>query len=321
MSEHTCPVCSGHAAAISQPFVGFIEGYRTSIARCEPCDLHFSTCMDIPDGLYDRIYADPAHIYGYERYVRYAAEIVTQPDPLAYLARQELAYAFVADSLGVPAQSVVEVGCGLGYLTYALRHAGWACIGVDVSGVAVRRAQRRFGTGAFHEVGALESRRGTFDVAVALEAVEHVPDPVAFIQDCLAWVKPGGRLLISTPNKDAAPWGAIWASDRPPVHLTWLSRTALRRIAQAVGASVEFPAAPREFPVDQTYGRAVVQTTLDRDGKPYERGLRRLRRGGLRRTQRSLSPLLAAGHGPEPLPALRPIGESETLTAVLTRGV
>lgn len=319
MSGHTCPVCRGKAATISQTFTGFVEGYRTCIARCEPCDLHFSTRMDIPEGLYDHIYADPAHVYGYERYVRYAEEIATEPDPLAYLARQELAYAFVADSLGVSDRMVVEVGCGLGYLTYALRHAGWECIGVDVSGVAVRRAERRFGAGAFHEPGALESRRGTFDVAVSLEAVEHVPDPVAFIQDCLAWVKPGGRLLISTPNKDAAPWGAVWATDRPPVHLTWLGRTAMRRIAEAAGASVEFPAAPREFPVDQTYGRTVVQTVLDRTGKPYERGLRRLRRGGIRRTQRAIRPLMAAGHGPEPLPALRPAGESETLTAVLTR--
>jgi SAM-dependent methyltransferase len=45
--------------------------------------------------------------------------------------------------------------------------------------------------------GNIESR---FDVVVALELIEHLENPFHFMRQCLELLKPGGHLLVSTPN-------------------------------------------------------------------------------------------------------------------------
>lgn len=39
-----------------------------------------------------------------------------------------------------------------------------------------------------------------FDIVIAQHVIEHVPDRIAFIAECLRIVKPGGLIIIETPN-------------------------------------------------------------------------------------------------------------------------
>jgi len=89
---------------------------------------------------------------GYERYAQYAEAVLKEPDPLGYLANCEDVYWAVEQYLqqkicmsNNPKYRILEVGSGLGYLTYAIARRGYDVIGLDVSAEAVRRAIERYG--------------------------------------------------------------------------------------------------------------------------------------------------------------------------------
>jgi SAM-dependent methyltransferase len=129
----------------------------------------------------------------------------------------------------------------LGYLTAALNGAGFDATGLDISMEAVTKATERFGP--YYEqqdVFDPDPRLlGAFDFVIVLETLEHVPDPKAFLAAISRHLKPGGSLLVTTPNRNSHPSGAQWRTDPPPVHLYWLTESALVRVAEDLGFDIE----------------------------------------------------------------------------------
>jgi len=108
----------------------------------------------------------------------------------------------------VAGKRVLDIACGEGYGAAALQKAGAACVvGVDVSEEVCLHARNKYG---------LDARPGTaeqiplpdksVDVVVSFETIEHVPNPVRFLDECVRVLVPGGRLIISTPNKGIYAW-------------------------------------------------------------------------------------------------------------------
>lgn len=105
-------------------------------------------------------------------------------------------------------QSVLDYGCGTGFLLQRLVDAGWTGVGADSSSdslAAVRQkldGHRRFG-GAY-SIDAVLERGERFDALTSIEVVEHLPDEV--LDDTLArWkqlLKPSGVVAITTPNEE-----------------------------------------------------------------------------------------------------------------------
>jgi SAM-dependent methyltransferase len=269
-----CPVCGGQSRQVSGEFEGYVEGYRLSVLECSGCDLRFSSRLDVPDELYERIYEHAATLPGYDRYAAYASTVSQHPDPLELLASSELPYWFVRDHVRnklAPDGVVVDLGCGEGYLTYALRRAGFECVGVDLSSTVVARARRRFGRDDwFFTVD--ELARADFagaDLVVALELVEHVPEPARLLRDAVALLKDGGAVLMTTPNRDASSPEAVWQSDLPPVHLHWFGTRALTELAVQAGCDVEFREVPEAITAQHDgAGAGVWPALLTASGKP-----------------------------------------------------
>lgn len=102
----------------------------------------------------------------------------------------------------------LDVGCGAGLLCEPLARLGAAVTGVDAApeNIAVASAHAvQSGLAINYHAGELESQNlGNFDVVTAMEVVEHVVDPAAFIAAVAARMKPDGLMIISTPNRTAA---------------------------------------------------------------------------------------------------------------------
>ncbi len=99
---------------------------------------------------------------------------------------------------------VLDVACGEGYGCASIKEAGAASVtGVDISGEACRHARDRYGVNAI-EGSALDLPLpdASVDVVVSFETIEHLPDPARFIDECARVLAPGGRLVISSPNRD-----------------------------------------------------------------------------------------------------------------------
>ena len=221
---------------------GYLQGSNYKVWECPSCQSQSAVGLPPFANLYDAIYACGQRLEGYSRYYRFAHLVKTSRQPLARLSRCEDVYWAVSEVIRRQAARtplrVVEVASGLGYLTAALRIAGMEAYGVDISGVAVKRATDTFGpwysvADAFSpdEWQVVEP-----DVIVALELIEHVADPVALI----AKLPAHGQLVLSTPNRTVFPSAAVWQSDLPPVHLHWISEAGLAAAAFRANCSIEF---------------------------------------------------------------------------------
>ena len=245
--DDDCRICGRPTELLSSSQPGYREGARYDIRRCSHCQLHVASPLRSDPAIYDAIYRQRDSVPGYSRYAMFAKAVLEVSDPLRYLADSEDCYWAVAQTLlprrGMPAKpTVLELGSGLGYLTYALRKAGYLATGLDLSDVAVRTATGVYGP--YYRCGDAErlaqDASERFDFVVMTEVIEHVEDPRRLVRAALGLLKPSGRLLLTTPNKTLVHPDTLWETDPPPVHLWWFSETSLRVLAQLEKATLEF---------------------------------------------------------------------------------
>jgi SAM-dependent methyltransferase len=143
----------------------------------------------------------------------------------------------------VKGMDVVDIACGEGYGSAALIKAGAASlVGIDISAEAVEHARRRHGIDA--RVGSATTiplPDASCDVVVSFETVEHVHEPAAFINQCSRILRPGGSLIISTPNPD------VYKNviEHNPFHVTEMPVEQFRQVVEA------------RFNIERLYGQTV----------------------------------------------------------------
>lgn len=111
-----------------------------------------------------------------------------------------IAYEWLPDNLN----DVLEIGCSRGYFTQKLLNKARRAYGVDVNAELVQSAKRHYPVVDFRTLDAndpLPFEDGMFDAVVMLEVYEHVDSRKKLIDEVARVLKPGGILILSTPNK------------------------------------------------------------------------------------------------------------------------
>lgn len=133
---------------------------------------------------------------------------------------------------------VLDIGCGVGQTLAYHRNRGCDAIGVEAD-ANVQPIAKRFG---------LDIRQGIFDASlfpaasfdyVTLDQVaEHVTDPNALMQGVAHVLKPGGTVVITTPNaKGFGAWlfGRRWLNWHAPYHLQFYTTRSMTLVANRAG--------------------------------------------------------------------------------------
>lgn len=137
---------------------------------------------------------------------------------------------------------VVDVGCGGGrFLDLVGRFSGSETVAIEPS-VAFESILRAKGNHFFRSIeAACVDYRNSMDLAVSFDVIEHVENPVAFAKDIGLLMRPGGRVVIGTPNLDQIllrllpeDFGRFFFRR---VHRWYFSPKALRMCLEAAGFS------------------------------------------------------------------------------------
>ena len=248
MKERKCLICGKDAELKTTEQIGYQEPDKFKIYHC----IHCNTSFSIPrvkntDRLYKLIYKNAGkNIGGYDRYFRYCNDILEKDEPLLWLTHQEPAYwgAYKAISNNIKdlnTEKILEVGSGLGYFTYALRKFGYNITGLDISQEAVDEANKKFGN---HYICADVTDNNLniekYDLILLTEVIEHLNEPIEFLQSLLSLLKDKGIIVLTTPNKSFFPENSIWISDLPPIHCWWFSEESFIEIANQIKCNISF---------------------------------------------------------------------------------
>lgn len=137
---------------------------------------------------------------------------------------------------------ILDIGCFNGFFVKELRDQG-----LDAKGIDFNRKALEFGR-TFYELDGhifsntlaeLDQQGEQFDAITLFEVIEHLEDFAGLIEQSLRLLKPGGVIIISTPNSKMS-----WRPDldSPPHHLSRFSPASLQRLMENFGLKVLYQA-------------------------------------------------------------------------------
>lgn len=202
------------------------------LMRCASCGLRFASPQPSE--------AELAEIYGPKYYQTFGMD----PETEAGYRRMKRAQAkrlltfFPRTSASA---RLLDVGSGLGDLVAAAQHEGWEALGIERNPHAVALANQwvpgRTVEGVLEGGAGIE---GPFEAVTCLEVIEHLRRPDASLRLLFHALRPGGRLLLTTP--DAGSWRARWMGPRwyhiHRDHLWYFDRPSLGRLVTDAGFEV-----------------------------------------------------------------------------------
>lgn len=144
---------------------------------------------------------------------------------------------------------VLDIGCGNGWWLGQFQQRGCTVVGVDASEEGIAIARRTYPDGRFYQTLAGEDLleridEAPFDLVLSTEVVEHVYSPQEWAAGCLAALRPGGRLICSTPYHGyvknlalalAGKWDRHLTALTEGGHIKFFSRDTLGRLLTDAG--------------------------------------------------------------------------------------
>jgi SAM-dependent methyltransferase len=203
------------------------------VVRCPVCELVFVSPRLAPAAL-QRLYDRPAYfdegVYG-GRYRRSPAMVLQRT-----WMRGRITHLLTRKP---PPGRLLEVGSGYGLFLVAARDAGYRVRGVELS---------RAGLGVAAELGLdvvsgqlADAPADPADVICFWDTLEHVPDPLRFLEQVRCRLAPGGVFALSVPYFSSIParlLGARWWTLKPEQHIWHFTPRTLSSVAARAGLAV-----------------------------------------------------------------------------------
>lgn len=210
------------------------------IAECVTCGLVRATPRCPPERTAERYSAD----YFRHEYLP-SLGVVNGVVDLAFLDARYRPWIDLVAAHGLPGGRLLEIGTGAGLFLKAFARAGWDTLGVEVNAEAAAFARDQLGLDVRTQYAeTLDVSPGSFDAVAIMDVIEHVPNPAATVETARRLLRPGGLLLVQTPNLDALSrlaLGAPWAVLSPVEHLYYFTEQTLNALLLRAGfAQVTF---------------------------------------------------------------------------------
>jgi SAM-dependent methyltransferase len=227
-----CPLCGANNSKLhikGDDYLGMVDG-ECNLQRCRECGL---------------VYLSPRPHY--RDIIKLYPESYDQHNISRYLwvrRLKQLRQFYRVRSLKkhLPEKGrLLEIGCGSGDLLIELARLGYITSGLDFSSVAVETARQTYGLdvtcGIIEDV---DFQEGSFDAILMFHVIEHLTNPLSAMKQLRFWLKPGGALILGTPDVSAVSAKVLrecWQGYDFPRHMLVFEEKTINHIAKQAGFS------------------------------------------------------------------------------------
>ncbi len=232
-----CPVCKNDR--FSPVFTATdhtVTGEQFAVAECGMCGLRFT--LDAPSEVaIQKYYQSSAYIShsntkkGFVNLLYHIARYFTM------MSKERLVKKESKRKVGM----LLDIGSGTGVFVNTMVKAGWSVVGLEPDPEARTLAIKRYNCDIYPSEDLFRLPPETYSVITMWHVLEHVHQLDASIQRIKELLAPNGKLIVAVPNytsKDAAVYGADWASYDVPRHLYHFSPKSIRVLMKRHGLRV-----------------------------------------------------------------------------------
>jgi 2-polyprenyl-3-methyl-5-hydroxy-6-metoxy-1,4-benzoquinol methylase len=231
-----CPICG---SARVRPYC---EKDGAAYHACRDCRVLFQAHAPDRDAMLG--YADSEYDGGlYQEYVdAHAMKIAHFRARMAWMRPHLGLGSGAPGSGGAEPRRLLDVGCACGYFLEVAVDEGFEVQGLEFSPNAIAAARPDIRAKILNaRVDSLDAHHDArYDVITAFDILEHLDKPLEFLAQARRLLRPGGHLVISTPDADH--WlrpimASRWPMLQPMQHLTLFSHRSLRLALERAGFS------------------------------------------------------------------------------------
>ncbi len=149
---------------------------------------------------------------------------------------------FISAPHNIRKGKILDVGCGDGLFIYPLKELGWQVYGLEINDEAAQRARARGLNVKTLDLLDSDFPDDFFDVVRMLSVLEHLHHPSKYLKKAYKILKPGGYLIIETPNIESLAskiFGKSWAGLDVPRHLYHFNDKTLKKIISNNGFQIK----------------------------------------------------------------------------------
>jgi 2-polyprenyl-3-methyl-5-hydroxy-6-metoxy-1,4-benzoquinol methylase len=270
IEELACPLCDSQETRVRYRKFGF------AIVRCRRCGLAYVNPRPPKQAVLQRYSAE----YFENEYLPAQGVVNGRVDPDFFDMRYAQILALIESHVQGKGR-LLEIGCGAGLFLAAAGRAGWRVSGIEVSSAAVAFCRDTLGVDVVEcAAEQISATVPPVDVVVMFDVIEHLFDPMAVLGVVRSILRPGGMLVITTPNFSALSrlvLGPQWAILSPLEHLFYFSETTLRRaLTRHAFADVRFVRRYGAWSVRDTMNPRSTHAPNSWRAALYEKGVQKL---------------------------------------------
>lgn len=237
-----CPLCYSERRETSYGQFG-----EHKIMRCQDCQVHY-LYPRLTESAMRRFYTDDSYFEGGDS----GYSDTSYGDQERALSATFKRLMRNLHKRKITGGSLLEVGCGYGYLLEEAKAYFSRRVGTDFSPQGVQLASEKADEvyeGGIEQIPAA----ARFDCVIATHVIEHIYQPLEFVKQLISRTKPGGTVVLAAPDMGGMlrkMMGHRWASFKIPEHVIYFDAVTLSALMRQAGlVDIEKLPYPHAFPL------------------------------------------------------------------------